>query len=169
MKNKVLEDRSEIPGKNKKRIFNKVIDRISYSGRRKRSLKETNENMSKYMKMSDAEFIMDYTEVCSRYEHKKLVFIVLSAAVTISVIMNIWKSSYDFLINVMTLKSIIAADIKNLAIILFLIIMLVIMAVVILILYDMVKTIYALNRKRIFLNQIRDMRKIARSDKGKGA
>lgn len=164
MKNKVLEDRSEIPGKNKKRIFNKVIDRISYSGRRKRSLKETNESMSKYMKMSDAEFIMDYTEVCSRYEHKKLIFIVLSVAV----IMNIW-SFYDFLINVMTSKSIIAADIKNLAIILALIIMLVIMAVVILIFYDTVKTIYALNRKRIFLNQIRDMRKIARSDKGKGA
>lgn len=169
MKNKVLEDRSEIPGKNKKMIFNKVIDRISYSGRRKRNLKETNESMSKYMKMSDAEFIMDYTEVCSRYEHKKLIFIVLSTAVTISVIMNIWKSFYGFLINVITSKSIIAADIKNLAIILFLIIMLVIMAVVILIFYDTVKTIYALNRKRIFLNQIRDMRKIAISDKGKGA
>lgn len=153
----------------KNRIVNKVIDRISYRGQRDINLKETSDNISKYMKMSDTEFIMEYTEVCSRYEHKKLIFIVSSITIIIPVIMNIWKSFYGFLMKVLASKNIAVADIQHLAIILLLIIILVISIVILLILYDMAKNIYALNRKKIFLNQIRDMRKIARSDKGKGA
>ena len=143
----------------KKNMLNKLIDKISYRGRRKRNLKETNENIKKYLKMSNSEFIMDYTEICSRYEHKKLIFTAFLIGIIISIIMNAWKYSYEFIFMLLTSESIVVVDLKNQAFILSLSIMLIISIVVIIILYDMVKNIYLLNRKKIFLEQIKDMRK----------
>ena len=56
---------TRIRGKSMKKdkLINKIIYRLSYSGRRERNLKETSDNISKYMNMSDDEFIMEYTEV----------------------------------------------------------------------------------------------------------
>ena len=79
----------------KDKLINKIIYRLSYSGRRERNLKETSDNISKYMNMSDDEFIMEYTEVCSRYEHKKLILTVISIGLIISMISNIWKYFYE--------------------------------------------------------------------------
>ena len=143
----------------KKNMLNKLIDKISYRGRRKRNLKETNENIKKYLKMSNSEFIMDYTEIFSRYEHKKLIFTAFLIGIIISIIMNAWKYFYEFIFMLLTSESIVVVDLKNQAFILSLSIMLIISIVVIIILYDMVKNIYLLNRKKIFLEQIKDMRK----------
>lgn len=143
----------------KDKLINKIIYRLSYSGRRERNLKETSDNISKCMKMSDNEFVMEYTEVCSRYEHKKLIFTVISIGLIISIITNIWKYFYQFLIILFTSKNIAVVDVKNQAIVLSLIIILMISLVAIFITYNMVKTIYVLNKKKIFLNQIKDMRK----------
>ena len=90
---------TRIRGKSMKKdkLINKIIYRLSYSGRRERNLKETSDNISKYMNMSDDEFIMEYTEVCSRYEHKKLILTVISIGLIISMISNIWKYFYEFL------------------------------------------------------------------------
>lgn len=143
----------------KDKLINKIIYRLSYSGRRERNLKETSDNISKCMKMSDNEFVMEYTEVCSRYEHKKLIFTVISIGLIISIITNIWKYFYQFLIILVTSKNIAVVDVKNQAIVLSLIIILMISLVALFILYNMVKVIYVLNKKKIFLNQIKDMRK----------
>lgn len=140
-------------------VVYKLIDRISYRGCRKRNLKETVEIIDKYMKMSDEEFIMDYTEICSKYEHKKLVFFAILIGVVISIIMNVWKSFFKFLIEIFTSKSAVVIEVKNQAVILSIIIILLISIIVIVILYDMVKTLYVLNKKQIILNQVKDMRK----------
>ena len=73
--------------------------------------------------------------------------------------MNAWKYFYEFIFMLLTSESIVVVDLKNQAFILSLSIMLIISIVVIIILYDMVKNIYLLNRKKIFLEQIKDMRK----------
>lgn len=140
------------------KILNKIVDKISYRGRRKRNLKETIKNIDKYMKMSNSEFIMDYTEICSRYEHKKLIFTTILIGIIISIIMNIWKYFYEFLIKIFTSNNIVVVGVKQQAIFLSSFILLVISVIAILILYNMVKTIYLLNKKKIFLNQIKDMR-----------
>ena len=67
----------------KDQLINKIIYRLSYSGRRERNLKETSDNISKYLKMSDNEFVMEYTETRSRYEHKKLIFTFISIGLII--------------------------------------------------------------------------------------
>lgn len=151
---------TRIRGKSMKKdkLINKIIYRLSYSGRRERNLKETSDNISKYMNMSDNEFIMEYTEVCSRYEHKKLILTVISIGLIISMISNIWKYFYEFLMKIFTSKSIAVVDVKNQAIVLSLIIILMISLVVLFITYNMVKTIYVLNKKKILLNQVKDMR-----------
>ena len=148
---------TRIRGKSMKKdkLINKIIYRLSYSGRRERNLKETSDNISKYMNMSDDEFIMEYTEVCSRYEHKKLIFTVISIGLIIS---NIWKYFYEFLMKIFTSKNIAVVDVKNQAIVLSLIIILMISLVALFITYNMVKTIYVLNKKKILLNQIKNMR-----------
>lgn len=110
----------------KKNMLNKLIDKISYRGRRKRNLKETNENIKKYLKMSNSEFIMDYTEICSRYEHKKLIFTAFLIGIIISIIMNAWKYFYEFIFMLLTSESIVVVDLKNQAFILSLSIMLII-------------------------------------------
>ena len=60
---------------------------------------------------------------------------------------------------IFTSKSIAVVDVKNQAIVLSLIIILMISLVVLFITYNMVKTIYVLNKKKILLNQVEDMRK----------
>ena len=59
---------------------------------------------------------------------------------------------------IFTSKSIAVVDVKNQAIVLSLIIILMISLVVLFITYNMVKTIYVLNKKKILLNQVKDMR-----------
>ncbi len=142
----------------KDKLINKIIYRLSYSGRRERNLKETSDNISKYLKMSDNEFVMEYTETRSRYEHKKLIFTVISIGLIISIIANIWKYFYQFLIILFTSKNIAVVDVKNQVIVVSLVIILMISLVALFILYNMVKAIYVLNKKKIFLNQIKDMR-----------
>ena len=142
----------------KDKLINKIIYRLSYSGRRERNLKETSDNISKYLKMSDNEFVMEYTEVCSRYEHKKLIFTVISIGLIISIITNIWKYFYQFLIILFTSKNIAVVDVKNQVFVVSVVIILMISLVALFILYNMVKAIYVLNKKKIFLNQIKDMR-----------
>ncbi|MBS5600517.1 MAG: hypothetical protein KHX41_16785, partial [Coprobacillus cateniformis] len=64
-----------------------------------------------------------------------------------------------FLMKIFTSKSIAVVDVKNQAIVLSLIIILMISLVALFITYNMVKTIYVLNKKKILLNQVEDMRK----------
>ena len=59
---------------------------------------------------------------------------------------------------IFTSKSIAVVDVKNQAIVLSLIIILMISLVALFITYNMVKTIYVLNKKKILLNQVKDMR-----------
>ena len=59
---------------------------------------------------------------------------------------------------IFTSKSIAVVDVKNQAIVLSLIIILMISSVALFITYNMVKTIYVLNKKKILLNQVKDMR-----------
>ena len=73
-------------------------------------------------------------------------------------ISNIWKYFYEFLMKIFTSKSIAVVDVKNQAIVLSLIIILMISLVALFITYNMVKTIYVLNKKKILLNQVKDMR-----------
>lgn len=140
-------------------MHNLLVNRISYQARRKKNQCEAIKEIDKYMKMTNAEFIMDYTEICSRYEHKKLIFIVFLIGIVISIIMSIDKYFYEFLFALFTTENIAVENIKKQAFILVLSIIFIISLVVTIILYDMVKSIYLLNRKKIFLDQIKDMRK----------
>lgn len=74
------------------------------------------------MKMSDAEFIMNYTDVYSKYEYKKLMFITISIGMMISMIMNIWNCFFDFLVSMFISKNAFIVNIKDQAIVLSLIV-----------------------------------------------
>lgn len=141
------------------KIINKIIDTISYDSRRKRSLEKTKKYIDEYMEMSDEEFMMDYIEVCSRYEHKKLTFTAIFIGIMISIIMNTWTYFYDFLVKLMVTENSVVKNVINQVTVFALIIMLLIFIVTIWILYDMAKTLYMLNKRKIFLDEIKDMRK----------
>ena len=139
-----------------------MIEKISYRSRRNKCLKQTQENIDKYMKISDVEFIMEYTEVCSRYERKKLMFTAFSVGLIISLIMIAWKYNYDSLFIILSSEINIIGDVKKHVIILSIFSVLPLF-IILIILCDISRNIFLLNKKKIFLNQLKEIRENAKN------
>lgn len=58
--------------KNKK--IGNFLKKISYRYRREKRVKEYEEKYLKYLNLSDAEFLMDYSHISAKYENNKITF-----------------------------------------------------------------------------------------------
>ena len=108
------------------------------------------------MKISDVEFIMEYTEVSSRYERKKLMFTAFSVGLIISLIMIAWKYNYDSLFVILSSEINIIGDVKKHVIILSIFSVLPLF-IILIILCNISRNIFLLNKKKIFLNQLKEI------------
>ena len=142
-----------------KNFIYKTTEKISYRYRRSKKIVETDEKVKKYMNMSEVEFLMDYTEVHSRYEHKKLMFTVIFISILLSIVMESWNYFYTFLYRLLTSNDPAITNMVDVAMILSMIIMLSIIIVIGLVIFDMTRTLYKLNYEKVFLEEIKGMRK----------
>ena len=71
------------------------IKSISFAERNKRKVAQYKEKVQMYMDMDTEEFDMNYINVLSNYEHKKMVLVAIVGALIISIITDIWKHFFD--------------------------------------------------------------------------
>ncbi len=142
----------------KNKFVNKIKDILLYKRRQEKKLREINIKIYKYLNETDDEFLLDYTDVNSRYKHKKFILLLYSLTALL-IIRDSWNYFYTFLYKLLTSNDPTITNMVDVAMILSMIIMLSIIIVIVLIFFDMTRTVYKLNREQIILNEIKEKRK----------
>jgi hypothetical protein len=142
----------------KNKFINKIEDIFLYKRRREKYVREMNIKIHKYLNETDDEFLLDYVDINSRYKHNKFILFIYSLT-TLLIIKDSWNYFYRFLYRLLTSNDPTITDMVDVAMILSMIIMLSIIFVIALIFFDMIRTVYKLNREQIILNEVKKMRK----------
>ncbi|WP_071441743.1 hypothetical protein [Traorella massiliensis] len=140
----------------------KLLDWISYTKRKDKQMVIMIEKKEKYLAMSDDEFLFEYTRIGARYEHKKFVLSVIIVTTLITIIMDIWGRLYDFIFRLLMLGNVknVEEDMIKVAEILVVAIMFIILIVGVLIIHDLIKNMYLLTKEKIFIEEIKELRKV---------
>ena len=139
----------------------KVLDFFSYTKRKNKQITIMVEKKNKYLSMSNDEFLFEYTNIEARYTHKKFILSVIVIAAVVTIINESWTRLYDFIIRLLMINNVgyIENDMIKVAEILVLIMMLFILFLGLLIIYKLLKSLYFLTKEKIFVEEIKEMRK----------
>lgn len=139
----------------------KLLDWISYTKRKDKQISHMIEKKEKYLAMSNDEFLFEYTRICAKYEHKKFVLSVIVIATLITIIMDIWRRLYDFIFRLLMFENVSnAEDMIKVAELLVVVVMFLILIVGVLIIYDLIKNLYLLTKEKVFIEEIKELRKV---------
>ncbi len=141
---------------------NKFIEKIEnillYKKRRERNLKELKVKIHKYVNESDDEFLMDYVDINSRYKYKRFILFVYSL-VSLFVVRGVWNYFFTILCKILVSEDPKIVKMESVVIMMIVTIMLTIVTIIALIFFDIIRTVYKLNREQIILNEVKKMRK----------
>lgn len=73
------------------------IEKISYREREKRKLKLYQIKREKYINISADELEMNYIQILSRYENKKITLLAVMSTIFISILSNVWKYFFQMI------------------------------------------------------------------------
>ena len=141
-----------------KKTIEQILERVSIDNRFRKKVKAYKQMKEKYLSMNDEEFSTEYVEITAKYEYKRTLLTVVIISIVISTIMNVWSYLYDILIHVIGVSKDYGDSFSSVACILIIIIFLVIAICGIWVIYDMSKNIYNLNKKRLYLEEIKTIR-----------
>lgn len=140
------------------KIIDKILEAASYDNRRKKAVSEYKEMRDRYLMMSEEEISMEYVEITAKYEYKKMALTVVIVSIVISSIMNLWGYLYDVLLRIAVFYGTNDAKFIEVAAVLVVMIMTIAILAALWIICNKMKTIYRLNKKRLFLEQIESMK-----------
>lgn len=122
---------------------------ITYRGRREKHILQYNKDYEKYTSMPENEFSMEYIEVCSMYEHKKLIFSVVFLTVITFVIANVGNLGELAFAAVDLINEQSIMNESNIELVRFFPLFIIIMTVIVAIwtVYSLSRNIYMLNKK----------------------
>lgn len=76
-------------------------EKISHRERQKRKLKLYQIKKEKYINMSADELEMNYIQILSRYENKKITLLAVMSTIFISILSNVWKYFFKMIKEIM--------------------------------------------------------------------
>lgn len=136
-----------------------IINKISYEERRKKELESVQFKLNKYINMSNDEFLMEYTNIISRFEYKRNMFSLVVVTVFLTTITGCWKYFFDIFNSLFLIDSSELNGLKEQALMFIIIIFLLIIVVLIFSLVKMALNLNRLNREKILIEQIEKIRK----------
>lgn len=138
------------------------LNMISYDRRHKKALTVFRKELEKYLVMPDDEFIMDYVDITSRYEHKKILLSTISVALITSVFMGIWKYVFDIISKFLAMQYTVKSNDIMIKAGIYVSITLgaIIFIFALLVLIDLLSTINKLFKKKIFLEEVQTIRRL---------
>lgn len=140
----------------------KVWNYISYREIRKRELDRYLQSKTKYQEMSLDEFEMEYIDLKTRYERKKLFISILMITVALSIIMNMWAELYEVAKNVVVLvfeKRTLTSEEAQVALYLWLIIVSLITLVILVMLISTINDTYKIYKNILIMDLVGEERK----------
>ena len=139
----------------------KLLDLFSYTKRKNKQLSIMVEKKEKYLSMGDDEFLFEYTNIEAKYAHKKFVLSVIVIATLITVIMDIWNTLYDFILQLLMLSNVeyVENDMIKVTELLVMIIMFIVLFVGVLIMCEIIRNLYSLTKEKILIEEIKELRK----------
>ena len=72
-------------------FLNNVFKYISYDERRKKNLEDVTKKSKQYMEMTKYEFIMEYTNIVAKFEHKRTMFSLVIVTIFLTMVTGCWK------------------------------------------------------------------------------
>ncbi len=128
---------------------------LTYKGRREKHIHQYNEDYQKYISMPENEFSMEYIEICSLYEHKKVLFTAVFITFITLIMTNVWKIIFDLLKNLINKQSI--SDSAYIRLVEFLSLFIIILTIIITIwtIYALSRNLYMLNKRKLFMEDLK--------------
>lgn len=140
-------------------VLMRFAENISYRKRHAIELSKFQDKKSKYMNMSEDEFLLSYTSICTRHEKNKLLLSIISVTFIASIVMNIWHYLYE------GVKYIIVSDpnkansqIQETAIVISMMVIVFLIIFFLVMMYNMVKNLNKSYNEKLLIEELKKKR-----------
>lgn len=139
-------------------FLNNVLKYISYDERRKKNLEDVTKKSKQYMKMTKYEFIMEYTNIVAKFEHKRTMFSLVIVTIFLTMVTGCWKYFFDIFNALIVTNSALFSGYREQAIIFVILVFILILIVLIFSLMKMAFNLNRLNKEKILIEQVEKIR-----------
>ena len=139
-------------------FLNNVFKYISYDERRKKNLEDVTKKSKQYMKMTKYEFIMEYTNIVAKFEHKRTMFSLVIVTIFLTMVTGCWKYFFDIFNVLIVTNSALFSGYREQAIIFVILVFILILIVLIFSLMKMAFNLNRLNKEKILIEQVEKIR-----------
>lgn len=140
-----------------KEKIKRMLIRISYDYRRQKKVEAYMQMKEKYASMGKDELTVEYVETTAAIDHQKLILKVIIILFIFSNLMNFWGGLFDGVLYILSDNLIETKEVSAVTIRVAFAVMMAIIFAICFVLYDLLKTIDWLNRKRLYLEEIREV------------
>lgn len=139
-------------------FLNNVFKYISYDERRKKNLEDVTKKSKQYMEMTKYEFIMEYTNIVAKFEHKRTMFSLVIVTIFLTMVTGGWKYFFDIFNALIVTNSALFSGYREQAIIFVILVFILILIVLIFSLMKMAFNLNRLNKEKILIEQVEKIR-----------
>lgn len=139
-------------------FLNNVFKYISYDERRKKNLEDVTKKSKQYMEMTKYEFIMEYTNIVAKFEHKRTMFSLVIVTIFLTMVTGCWKYFFDIFNVLIVTNSALFSGYREQAIIFVILVFILILIVLIFSLMKMAFNLNRLNKEKILIEQVEKIR-----------
>ena len=139
-------------------FLNNVFKYISYDERRKKNLEDVTKKSKQYMEMTKYEFIMEYTNIVAKFEHKRTMFSLVIVTIFLTMVTGCWKYFFDIFNSLIVTNSALFSGYREQAIIFVILVFILILIVLIFSLMKMAFNLNRLNKEKILIEQVEKIR-----------